>query len=196
VISSPAEPGDTYDAGMARLVLLNGAPGVGKSTISALVAGRLPRAIAIDVDDLKHALPSWPSDRKAAGRLARAQAVETAREQLAAGSDVVIAQYVARSDFVDELEAGAGDLGASFHELVLMVPASELRRRIAERSATDEPRKEGPIAPSDATALIEALNAFVQQRPRADTVDASGSQEQTVANVIEALEHGDPEDGS
>ncbi len=41
---------------MARLVLINGAPGSGKSTLAHALAARRPLALALDVDQLKHAL--------------------------------------------------------------------------------------------------------------------------------------------
>ena len=42
---------------MARLVLVNGAPGSGKSTLSQELARGLPNALAIDLDAIKHAIP-------------------------------------------------------------------------------------------------------------------------------------------
>lgn len=46
----------TYGGTVARLVLINGAPGSGKSTLAHALAARRPLALALDVDQLKHAL--------------------------------------------------------------------------------------------------------------------------------------------
>lgn len=169
---------------MPRLVLLNGAPGVGKSTIAALVAERQPNAVAVDVDEIRLGLPD--TDPAASGRVARERAVELVREHLGAGRDVVIGHHLAKADFIEELAADAGDLDAEFVEILLMVPAGVLRQRHVEDGRT--------VTHSDATRLIDAVHALALVRPRAELVDAGGAPEQTAANVLAALAHAAAED--
>jgi adenylate kinase family enzyme len=56
---------------VARLVLINGTPGSGKSTVAAALADRVPMMLALDVDGIKHALGRWEDDATAAGHHAR-----------------------------------------------------------------------------------------------------------------------------
>jgi adenylate kinase family enzyme len=44
---------------VARVILINGAPGAGKSTIAHLLAERRRLTLALDVDNIKHALGQW-----------------------------------------------------------------------------------------------------------------------------------------
>jgi predicted kinase len=44
---------------MARFVLLNGPPGIGKSTLSALYVARNPGTLNLDVDTLHHLIGGW-----------------------------------------------------------------------------------------------------------------------------------------
>jgi predicted kinase len=99
---------------MTRLVLINGAPGTGKSTLAEALAHDQPLTLALDVDAIKHCLGQWREDLLASGSHARRLALALAREQLSAGYDVVLGQYLARSDFIDDLERLAAELDARF----------------------------------------------------------------------------------
>lgn len=172
---------------MARLVLLNGAPGSGKSTLAReLVAGD-PDALAIDVDQIKHGLGSWPGDPQRAGLRARELALALLEAQLAAGADAVLGQYLARPEFPAALEEAARRRGARFHELVLDLDASTLAARLAARAERpDRPEHAVNTAltpPSDAPQLIASLERIEESRPRARRIDARGG----IAEVRERL---------
>ena len=86
------------------LVLVNGPPASGKSTIAdALVATR-PLALDLDIDVIRGQLGGWLDDPHAAGLAARALATSMIRTHLSAGHDVVVPQFLARVDFIEELE--------------------------------------------------------------------------------------------
>jgi predicted kinase len=173
------------------LVLLNGAPGVGKSSLADLLVRQRPMMLALDVDGIKHALGRWDDDAGTAGRHARRLAVALIREHLAAGHDVAVAQYLARTDFIEELEQVSIDSGAQFVELVLVVDASALAQRLRHRQAhPDRPEhtiNNGLVGPADAPRLAGSINAIQQLRPRGTRVDASGSLTDTLALVIAVL---------
>lgn len=117
------------------VVLLNGAPGVGKSSLADLVVRQRPMMLALDVDGTKHALGRWDDDAGVAGRHARRLAVALIREHLAAGYDVAVAQHLARTEFIEELERVGADSGAQFVEVVLVVDVPNLSQRLRERQA-------------------------------------------------------------
>lgn len=172
---------------MARLVLLNGAPGSGKSTLAReLVAGD-PAALAIDVDQIKHGLGSWPGDPQRAGLRARELALALVDAQLAAGADAVLGQYLARPGFPAALEEAARRHGARFHELVLHLDTSVLAARLAARAERPD-RPEHAVnsalaGPADAPRMIASLERIEEIRPRARRIDARGG----IAEVRERL---------
>lgn len=103
---------------MARLILLNGAPGVGKSTVARRLVDVRPLALLLDLDVVR----SWlgPSDDVTASYLAaRGVSLAMASERLRSGHDVVVPQYLGRPEFVVELESLAGATGSTFVEIAL-----------------------------------------------------------------------------
>ena len=176
---------------MTRLVLINGAPGSGKSTVAAALAQDLALTLALDVDGIKHALGRWDDDLLASGLQARRLALALAREQLRAGYDVVVGQYLARADFIDELEAVTAELDARFREIVLELDAPALAERLARRSsAPSRPEhrlNDRLVGPDDAVRLVESIEGLRAARPHAVWVDARGSLSETLASVRAAL---------
>ncbi len=171
--------------------MINGAPGSGKSTVAHHLAGDRPLDLALDVDGIKHALGQWKSDALAAGYHARRLAIATADVQLRTGHNVYVGQFLAKPEFIVQLEAIARGSGATFVEVVLMVDQPTLTHRLARRAAAPE-RPEHPInssliGPDDVPELIQAIDAVILARPDAIAVDASGDLNDTIDRVRRAI---------
>ena len=176
------------------LVLVNGPPASGKSTIAdALVATR-PLALDLDIDVIRGQLGGWIDDPHAAGLAARALATSMIRTHLSAGHDVVVPQFLARVDFIVELERIAAECSADFVEIALVIGR-------AEALAAFETRRGAPAAPThrDAAQLIDrsdepdALGAMydrfvdlLQQRPNARRVPVTRGDVTATVALVEA----------
>jgi hypothetical protein len=99
--------------------LINGAPGSGKSTIASALAQDSRMTLALDIDAVKHCLGRWEEDPSASGLHARRLSLALASEQLRAGFDLVVGQYLAKTAFIEDLEELAERHGARFCEFVL-----------------------------------------------------------------------------
>lgn len=176
---------------MPRLVLINGAPGSGKSTLAHRVAQHAPLTLALDVDTLKHSFGAWDTDPVAAGLLARRLALAVAREHLRSGHDVIVPQYLARTEFIEQLSETAASESAEFIEIMLVLDPDTLAQRLAARAeCPDRPGHQVNnllVGPEDAARLVSSIDELLTQRPQARLVDSSADMACTVHRVSDAI---------
>jgi predicted kinase len=120
----------------ARLILLNGPPGIGKSTLAQRFVDEHPLALNLDLDSVRRMLGRWQDNPIDAGLLARTMTLEMARTHLCAGHDVVIPQYLGRPQFIAQAERVAEEVGVPFLEFVLMDGRDNAVRRFLDRTTT------------------------------------------------------------
>jgi predicted kinase len=137
---------------VARLIVLNGPPAVGKSALARRYVEDHPLALDLDIDSVRRLLGRWRDDPSRAGLLARAMTLTMAREHLANGYDVVLPQFLGRPQFLEQAEAVAVETGAEFHEFVLMDGRDEVVHRFTARTAAA-----AQPAHVDAGRLVEQL---------------------------------------
>lgn len=175
------------------LLLLNGAPGSGKSTVAARLVAQRPLALALEIDALKHSLGGWDRDLQASGLQARRLALALARRHLEDGHDVVIGQYLARPAFAQQLEDLAAHCSARFIEAVLLLDAEALAQRLtARRHAPDRPEQAANdriVGPEDAPALVASIDQVLTARPGFRRIDAARPIDRIVDELSALLTH-------
>ncbi len=162
---------------VACLIVINGPPGCGKSTLARMYAAEHALALVLDVDVIRGSLGRWREDLRSAGLAARAIAVAAARAHLAAGHDVVVPQFLRRPGFLAELERVTRDAGAGFAEIVLLGSKDDAHRAYAARAssagATDRAAHDlaGHVGgTAELEAMHDQLVAFLATRPAARVI--------------------------
>lgn len=164
---------------MPKLVLLNGPPAVGKSTVARRYADEHPLTLVLEIDTVRALLGSWLDDPQRSGWAARMIALAMARTHLEAGHNVIVPQLLTRREFVEMLRETTEAAGATFSELTLMDPRDVVLARLEQRSepigsfsARALMQRQGN-APGDGydmfvAALAERPDAIVIQDPLSD----------------------------
>lgn len=135
---------------MADLILLNGPPASGKSTMAERYIDANPFALNLDIDVLRRLIGRWAENPEAAGLAARSMALALAGPHLAAGHNVIVPQFLGRTDFIQQLDDVAAEAGARFVEVALWLDRPEAIAAFTQRSAA-------PTSPAhrDAALLVE-----------------------------------------
>lgn len=179
---------------MPWLVHLNGPPGIGKSTLSALYADRHPGTLNLDIDLLHQLVGGWQHEAHHAHDVLRPVALAMASTHLAGGRDVVLPQYLARMGEIERFERVANARGAQFREIVLIDEKAAAIARFDTR--TDDSAwgrhnrravaaQGGPVFLAD---MYDRLMEIVPLRTRAVIVRIEPeSVERTYTLLIEAL---------
>ena len=156
------------------LVLLNGPPASGKSTLAMRLIESRPLALDLDIDVIRGLLGGWLDDPTAAGLAARALTLEMARTHLLAGHDVFVPQFLGRVEFVEQLAALAADVGARFVEIALVLDRAEAIEAFQRRRSAPEEQTH-----LDAAALVD----------RSDGTDPVGELYDRYAELLESRSH-------
>jgi predicted kinase len=187
----------SQDAGIARLILVNGPPASGKSSVARRYVDDHDGAALVEVDVLRMTLPGWEQDeatRLAARDLAGAAVVE----HLGAGRDVVMAQYFGRVGYVVLLEDVARAHDATFVEVILAIDATlaidRFRARRRAMAARGEHHPERDIADADVEAFIldavDRLSRLPTVRPTSQIVPVAvdASEEEIYRSLLGVLD--------
>jgi predicted kinase len=181
---------------MARLVHLNGPPGIGKSTMSAPYADRNPGNLNLDVDTVHQMVGGWQDEETDTWPVVWSLVRAMAATHLDGGRDVVLPQYLAKVDKIRGFEKLAREHGAAFSEVVLLADREAAIERFNHRAQhSDDPwirhrhrlveLSGGPVALG---AMYDSLMEVVRLRPGAVVVPCVvGAVQETYTLLVGAL---------
>lgn len=175
------------------LLLLNGPPGIGKSTVAKRLSSGRPLSLCLDIDMLRRSLGQWMDHPEQSGALARDLALAAVDRLLRRGHGVVVPQFLGRLPFVERLEQLADEIGAPFDHVVLMdderAAYSRFFGRVDAADATDQHREAAAMAGSEAgfAGMFSALLAVVEARDVVVVPSVEGDVVETLAEVQAAV---------
>lgn len=181
---------------MADLILLNGPPASGKSTLAERYVDANPFSLNLDIDVLRRLVGGWAENPEGAGLAARSMALAMAAVHLAAGHNVIVPQFLGRTGFIEELHDAAVQAGARFVEVALWLDRSEAIAAFAQRSAAPTTQAhrdaallvEGSPRRDPVGAMYDEFVAVIERRPMTIRVDViRGNIDATFQHLCEAL---------
>jgi predicted kinase len=178
---------------VATLIHLNGAPGVGKSTIAARYVAEHPGTLNCDVDRLRCLVGGWQEDFAATGAIVRPVALAMIRAHLDGGHDVVLPQMLANEGERGRFRAAAVEHGHAYVHVLLQARPGEAVSRFYGRPGDDPLHAvirgvvEGDGGPTVIDDLDRRLAGTAAETGETVTVDAGADVGATYRAVVAAL---------
>ncbi|WP_439657660.1 AAA family ATPase [Lentzea sp. HUAS TT2] len=168
---------------MPTLFHLNGAPGIGKSTLAQMYVDQHSGTLHLDADLVTRMIGGWQEDFWKTLHESRAIAVAMAATHLKAGKDVVLPQLVTSHDEIDDYLRAANENDAQYLQIALTAPKDTALKRFANRAsdAGDDWNRHitGIIEKSGGPQLLlrihDQLDDYLRKNPPVAAVDTDGS---------------------
>ena len=177
----------------ARILLLTGSPGCGKTTVAPLVADRHTPSACLDLDWFfaklrRGAIEPWEQAAHQQNRTVLSAAAVAVAE-FAKGGYFTVAEGILYPFMLDLFAAACDPYGISLHYAVLRAPIGVVQQRVQDRR--DEPPHAGALA--DAAVVDDLWSQFerhgVDERHRVDA--GSRTPAEVAAEIDRRLSLGD-----
>jgi len=116
-----------------KLILLNGPPGIGKSTLSKRYTDNHPMTLNIDIDHIWWMMGQWQESRPESEEQKFVLANALVDAHLSQGYDVIIAQHVATTGYYKKLESIVDKYRAKLIEITLLCSEKDAVQRCIDR---------------------------------------------------------------
>lgn len=179
---------------MAVLVLINGAPASGKSTLARLWSAERRLSLVLDIDTIRGSLARWEDDPTASGLAARRLAVSMCTAHLSNGLDVVVPQFLQKENFIEELASAASEVQARFVEVCLTNSAEQASLMYSDRATSMDTNHQASRLLQEMSGarpidqLYNTMLDMVKDRPATMLVESiPGDVEKSLDNLKSAI---------
>ena len=181
----------------ARVLHLNGAPGVGKSTLARRWADEHPGTLVVEADALRTWVSGWRDDWVAVGSRVRPVTLAMISAYAGAGHDVVVPQLVGLPGELELFRTAATDVGATYVQVLVRGDAqARFAARALDQPWLQEVRRvvdaEGPGLHDEVERRLSAMDPRGRIELETTTGDLDGSYRSLVAAVVGDKKGGTP----
>lgn len=150
-----------------KLIILNGPPGVGKSTLATRLAEKVPGTEIIEIDVLRRTIPEYREHRKESILAAYNLALAALKEHFSQGRSVIVDKAAFFPETVDRFVETGKLCGAEIFEFFIFADKSTIQARADARGY----RPGGLLTRERVGEKWDEADAFCKQRPQATLID-------------------------
>jgi predicted kinase len=167
-----------------KLIILNGCPAVGKSTVSQKLHDDIPMSLLVNIDDWRRLMSGWRENREQSRKFAYAYSLAAIDSYLQTGNSVIVDKALLDDDSVlDALHSVGEKYGAEVYEIMLTADKETTAKRAADRGFN---AYGGLLTPERVLELWDQAQLCITRRPQATVVDTTHL---TVEQVYEKVKN-------
>lgn len=163
-----------------KLIILNGPCGVGKNTIADMYVEEFPKAVVLDIDELRRSVPNYRDNPVESGRTAYELAFAKSKDLLNSGRDVVIPNLIRSGANLDKFASIANELGCEYYEFLLNLSKESAIQRATERGFSPG----SLLTPEKLEPMYDSLTQVIATRPQTIKIDASVDASSTFQDLL------------
>ena len=164
-----------------KLVIINGACGIGKSTTAKNLHDSLPLSYLVDVDEVGRKISHYREYKKERWEIREAVAYATVDAVLSLGYDVIAEKMIFRQEVLDTYREIGEKHGADIHEIILWASKEFVMERAHKRGW----REGGLLTPEKCEQFWHDIDELKNKRPSAKVIDVTSMNEEQVLQSIQ-----------
>ena len=169
---------------MSKLIIINGATGVGKSTVALELHKSLPMAFLLEIDALRRHFSRYKELRKESLFASYGLALTICEQNLKQGRNVIIEKVIAdNDDFLEDLISIGKSHGVDIYEIILNASKDVVVKRAADRGFKDG----GSLTLDKVISFWEQIQDLIKRRSNAFVVDTDKMEIEDV--LVKVKEH-------
>ncbi len=167
-----------------KLILINGPPGVGKSTVAEKLHKAIPLSYLLEIDALRRNIANYREQVKESGELSYDVSTAIVEACFNAGSDVIIDKAISDIEVIDSFFQVAKKYNANIYEFILNASKELVIKRAENRGY----RVGGLLTSEKVERWWEDTQEYIKKRPQAIVVDTETlSQEEVYKYITDKL---------
>lgn len=150
-----------------KLIIINGAPAAGKTTLSLRLRDAMPNSVFISLDDIRRNISHYDKDSAGSLALAYDMMLEMVKICFAKGKDVITNRIILEEDRLNDLYLAARHANAEVVEFLLWASKEKIMERADKRGYGF-----AKLASHERSAYLwDQLNVFKDKRRNAIVLD-------------------------
>ncbi|MEK7531067.1 MAG: AAA family ATPase [Patescibacteria group bacterium] len=164
-----------------KLIIINGPPGVGKSTLAKRLHTEMPMSLLVEADDWRRMISAWQEHRVESQVLNYSIVSAAVSEALRRGTNVIVDKAILTYDeALTSLEKVGADNNAEVYEFLITATLEA----VLQRAQTRGYRPESILNPEMVTERWHQAETLYLRRPTVTHIDTTGLTHDAVYEAV------------
>jgi broad-specificity NMP kinase len=167
----------------AKLIIINGPCGIGKSTVASALHDSMPLSYLVDIDAISRNISHYREYRAERWEIRETVAQAIIRALISVNRDVIVDKMMFDQKILNDYHSIAKEHKAGTHEIILWAPKDVVMKRADDRGW----RENGLLTPEKCEIFWDKIDALKNARPKATVIDVTDMNPDEVLQAMQSL---------